>query len=90
MVDTTDFQCVENIKEGHSVQFENKMYRVQNDKGWLYIYPNIKGKRKKKDVKSLLFEAGTIADYIFNGWWGIYNSFELYKQYTKTELNWLK
>ena len=80
------YQCIENVKEGDSVQFEGKMYRVQNDKGWLYIYPTVRGKREKVGIERLLFNAGTMGDYVFNGWFQIYKSFEEFKNYMEWEL----
>lgn len=77
------------IKKGDSVQFENKMYRVQDDKGWLYIYPVVNGKRKKVDVRTLFFEPGSKADWAINGWWKIYPDYELYRDYANTEIAWL-
>lgn len=79
------YQCIENTKDGDSVQFENKMYRVQNDKGWLFIYATINGKRKKVDLKRILFSAGTIADYVFNGWFEQYD-YETYKSFAEAEM----
>lgn len=82
------YQCIENTKEGYSVQYQNKMYRVQDDNGWLLIYPTINGKRKKIAIKRILFEAGTIQDYVFNGWFELYE-FETYLLFAKAEMTWL-
>jgi hypothetical protein len=62
------------------------MYRVQNDKGWLFIYATINGKRKKIDLRRILFNAGTVADYIFNGWFEQYE-YEQFKAFAENEIN---
>lgn len=73
------------IKKGDSVHFRNKVYRVQEDKGWLYIYPIIDGKRTKVDIRRLFFEPGTKADWVFNEWWKFYE-LEEYMSFCKYEL----
>lgn len=73
------------IEKGDTVQYGIGTFRVQEDKGWLYIYPNINGKRKKIDVRDCLFEFGTYADWIFNGWADHYTWPE-YESFTKHEL----
>lgn len=87
MIDTTNYQCFENLKKGDSVQYHNKMHRVQEDKGWLFIQVTDNGKRVKKDAKSLLMKAGTLADYIFNGWFEKYD-FETYQSFATAEMEW--
>lgn len=83
------YQCVENLKAGDSVQYENKLHRVQNDKGWLFIQVTENGKRKKIDACRLVFKCGSEADYIFNGWFQIYSSYELYHSFISAELSWV-
>jgi hypothetical protein len=65
------------------------MYRVQEDKGWLFIYPVINGKCTKKDIKKLFFEPGTKADWAINGWWMIYPEYELYRSFVMAEIKWV-
>lgn len=84
-----EIQYAHQIKKGDSVQFENKMYRVQEDKGWLFIYPVINGKRKKIDIKSLFFDPGSMADWAINGWWRLYPEYELYRDFAMTEMAWV-
>jgi hypothetical protein len=84
-----DIQYFVSIKKGDSVQFENKMYRVQDDKGWLHVYPVVNGKRKKVDIKTLFFEPGTEADWAINGWWRLYPEYDLYKSFMSAELSWI-
>ncbi len=87
MIDTINYQCFENLKKGDSVQYRNKMHRVQEDKGWLFIQVTDNGKRVKKDAKSLLMKAGTKADWIFNGWFEKYD-FETYRSFATAEAEW--
>lgn len=88
MINLSEYQCVETLKEGCSVQYQNKMYRVQNDKGWLFISPTLNGKRTKVDAKRLLMKAGTKADWIFNGWFELYD-FSTFKSFAEAEMNWV-
>ncbi len=84
------YQCIENTREGDSVQFENKMYRVQNDKGWLFIYPTVNGKRIKIGIDRILYNAGIEQDYVFsNGYWFLEYDFNTYQSFAKAELSWV-
>lgn len=82
-------QYAHQIKKGDSVQFENKMYRVQEDKGWLYIYPMVNGKRTKIDIDRLFFKPGTEADWVFNEWWKIYDEYDQFRTFAAAELAWV-
>lgn len=75
-----------NCKKGDSVQHWSGVFRVQEDKGWLYIYPTINDKRTKVDVKQCFFEPGTEADWVFNDWWKFYE-LEEYLSFSKYELS---
>lgn len=70
--------------------YGNKPYRVQDDgKGFLHIIVFEQGKRKKIAVSSLpFFEPGSLQDYIFNGWFDLYDSYELYRSFMSAELKW--
>ena len=85
-----EVQYAHQFKKGDSVHFENKMYRVQEDKGWLFIYPVINGKRTKIDIKALFFEPGTEADWAINGWWQIYPQYEMYRDFAMAEIKWIR
>ena len=71
-------QCIEDIKVGDSVQYNDKMHRVQDDKGWLFIQVTENGKRVKKGIDRILFRKGSLQDYIFNRRFEIFESFEEY------------
>lgn len=47
-------QTVDDYKKGDSVNFHNKTFRVQDDKGWKHIVVTENGKRKKYDLKLVL------------------------------------
>ena len=81
------YQYIGNYKVGDSVQYCGKEYRLQEDKGWLFIYPTIDGKRKKIGLEKLgcWFEYGTEADWVFNEWWKIYPDYEVFKQFANNE-----
>lgn len=81
-------QYYHSLRPGDSVQFENKMYRVQVDKGWKYIYPEINGKRTKIDLQQRMFKPGTWADWVLNGWDRHYDWHE-YKTYADAEMAWV-
>lgn len=86
-------QYLENIQKGSTVMYGNKPYRVQDDgKGFLHIITFDQGKRKKLaiDKVDIWFEYGTEPDYIFNGWWKIYNDFNQFRQYALAEIAWLQ
>lgn len=59
---------------------DKERYYIQHAKGQLTVTPLI---------KSFEFKAGTWADYVFNGWFQIYD-FDTYKLYAAAELSWLK
>lgn len=82
-----DPQYIESIQKGSTVIYGNKPYRIQDDgKGFLHIIIFENGKRKKISVDKLLFfEYGSEADYVFNEWYKIYPSFEIFNQYANTE-----
>lgn len=83
----TDIQYIENVSEGSSLQYNGKVYRVQNDKGWLFIFATVDGKRKKVDIKKVKvwFDYGSEPDWIFNEWYRIYPEYEIFKQYADNE-----
>lgn len=78
-----------NTKKGDTVMYGNRRYRVQDDgKGFLHIIVFEQGKRKKIAVSSLsFFEPGSLQDYIFNGWFEIYDSYYTYKSFIENEIN---
>ena len=80
------YQCIENLKTGDSVQFKNKTHRVQNDKGWLFIQVTVNRRRLKIDAKKGLFNYGSLQDWVFNGWFLRYPSYEVFKSFAESEL----
>jgi hypothetical protein len=92
MYETINNQYISSIKKGDPVTYGITDYRVQDDgKGWLHIIVIENGKRKKIALSEvLLFEYGSEPDYIFNKWWIIYPSYEIFKQYASAEIAWLK
>ncbi len=88
MIDLSNYQCIENTKAGDSVQYNGKMHRVQDDKGWLFIQVTKEGKRIKIGIDRILMNAGTLQDYIFNGWFEKY-SIQEYLSFVVAELNWV-
>lgn len=86
----TDLQYIESVQKGSTVMHGNKPYRVQDDRGYLHIIVFENGKRKKIGIDKLLFfDYGSEADYIFNEWYKIYPSYQLFNQFTLTEKFWL-
>jgi hypothetical protein len=80
-----------NISKGDTVTYGNKHYRVQDDgKGFLHIIVFEEGKRKKIAISNLqFFEPGSMADYVFNGWFDIYDQYQLFHSYMLAELSWI-
>lgn len=77
MIQFTVPQYYSQFKKGDTVTYQNKSYRVQEDRGHKYIIVKTSGGREKINLKRLFpFEPGTLQDYIFNSW------FELYDQTT--------
>lgn len=85
----TEYQYISTIKKGDTVTYGNGSYRVQNDRGYLHIIVKEGGIRRKISVESILFEYGSIADYIFNHWWEVYQSYDVFRAYALSELAWL-
>jgi hypothetical protein len=81
-----------NVEKGFTVTYGKNDYRVQDDgKGYLHIIVFEGGKRKKIGIKSLQqFEPGTEADYVFNGWFEMYEDYELFKSFADAERMWIK
>ena len=84
MIDT---QYFENIEKGFTVIYGKKPYRVQDDgKGFLHIIVHENGKREKIGIKKLKeksFQIGSMADYVFNCWFELYD-YEQYKSILAT------
>jgi hypothetical protein len=83
----TEYQYIEQIKEGYSLQYCGKVYRVQNDKGWLFIMATVDGKRKKIGINKVQvwFEYGSYQDWVFNGWWELYDNYKTFSEFAKNE-----
>jgi hypothetical protein len=83
----TEYQYIEQVSEGCSLQYKGKVYRVQNDKGWLFIFVTIDGKRKKIgiDKVQVWFEYGSFPDWVFNEWWRVYPDFETFRTFATSE-----
>jgi hypothetical protein len=85
-------QYLEQVQKGSTVMYGNKPYRVQDDgKGFLHIIV-FEPKRKKIAIENIQiwFEYGSEPDYIFNGWWKIYPTFEEFNQFASSEIEWLR
>jgi hypothetical protein len=79
-------QYIQQFKKGDSVQYKNKMHRIQEDHGWLFIQVSELGKRKKIGLdKICLFEYGSYQDWIFNEWWRQYPDYGIFKQFAEHE-----
>jgi hypothetical protein len=68
--------------KGDMVRFNKREYHLQdNGKGSLHIVVWEAGKRRKMGLKRILFggfEPGSFEDYVFNGRFLNYTTFELY------------
>lgn len=82
----TVIQYIESYFPSCSVSFGNKRYRVQNDKNWLHIVVIENGKRRKVDLRHILFEYGSEADWIFNEWYKIYPEYEQFRTFAEHEI----
>lgn len=74
----------------YMVDVHGKKYPIKQQRGRYYIQHATGQLTVTSLVKSCNIETGTIADYIFNGWFETYNSFETYKQYALAEIAWVK
>jgi hypothetical protein len=83
----TDFKYIEQVFEGCSLQFGQRMYRVHNDKGWLFIFPTVEGKRKKIGIDKLgcWWEYGSPEDWAINGWYNLYPDYQVFKSFADNE-----
>lgn len=66
-------QSINDYKKGDSVNFGNKSFRVQDDKGWKHIVVTENKKRKKYDLK-LVLELNDLETV--DGWQRIYEKAE--------------
>ena len=79
-------QYYSQFKKGDTVTYNKKSYRVQEDRGHKYIIVKTSGEREKINLKRLFpFEPGTLQDYIFNGWFELYDQ-ATYFQFVNCEL----
>ncbi len=79
-----EYQHLETIEKGDSVQYGNRLYRVQEDKGWLFIIVSELGRRKKIGVDKLAyFSYGSFQDWVFNEWWRDYPEYETFRHIAK-------
>ena len=82
-------QYYNQIKKGDTVTTCFGSYRVQEDRGHLYVVIKRNGERKKVTITSDMFwEPGTKEDYIFNGWFEFYGE-EEFLSFAAAEINWL-
>jgi hypothetical protein len=73
MIKLPDVQYFHQIRKGTVVKYGNGEFRTQQEGNRLYIVITEKGVRTKKTItKDMFFEAGTMADYVFNEWFKIY------------------
>lgn len=82
-----DYQYIEQVKEGCSLHYCGRVYRVQNDKGWMFVFATVEGKRKKIGIEKVQvwFEYGSYQDWVFNNWYQVYSDYEIFKQYADVE-----
>jgi len=71
------------------VDVHGKKYPIKQQRGRYYIQHATGQLTVTSLVKSSDIQTGTIADYVFNGWFELYDSFQLYKEYVSAELAWL-
>jgi len=82
-------QYYHQIKKGSTVTLWNGSYRVQEDRGHLYVVMKVNGQRKKKTITPELFpEPGSLQDFIFHQWFQDYTEQEFYS-FASAELSWL-
>lgn len=89
MINYPDPQYITTIKKGDTVTYGTGSYRVQDDRGYLHIIVKESGTRKKIPLKELLFDYGSYQDYVFNMWWQVYESFEIFQSYAAAEIAWM-
>lgn len=83
-------QYFHQIKKGDTVTLWCGSYRVQEDRGNLYVVTKINGQRKKITITpSLFFEPGSEGDYAINGWWQLYDDYEMFRSFIMAELKWV-
>lgn len=92
MIQLPDAQYLHQIKKGSTVTYGTGNYRVQDDgKGFLHIIIKENGDRKKLGIKQLLFfEPGSFQDYVFNGWFEVYPTYQEYQSFASSELKCLE
>ena len=83
-----DPQYIENIKEGDFVTVGKKRHKIIFS-GRPHIQYRENGNRVRRYLQDMLFEYGTMADYVFNEWWRVYPDFKTFESFAKAELSWL-
>lgn len=87
------YQYVINPKKGDTVSYGNGAYRVHDDgRGWLHIIVqgnNVRRKISIDKVKESATEPGSMADYVLNEWWRLYEDYDTFQSFVKAELAWL-
>jgi len=72
----------------YMVDVHGKKYPIKQQRGRYYIQHSAGQLTVTAAVKSADFEPGSKADYIFNGWFELYDE-QTYQQYVNAELAWL-
>mgnify|MGYP000202159935 FL=1 len=86
MIQSINPQYYSQFKKGDTVTYKNKSYHVQEDRGNKCIIVKLSGKREKINLKTLFpIQPGTLQDYIFNGWFELYDE-STFLQFANCEL----
>ena len=72
----------------YTVDVHGKKYPIKKQRGRYYIQHATGQLTVTSLVKKTNFEPGSIGDYIFNGWFELYDE-DTYRQFVNTELAWL-
>ena len=80
-------QYIEGLKEGDFVTVEKQRHKIIFN-GKPHIQYRENGKRVRRYLQDMLFEYGTMADYVFNEWWMVYD-YETFESFAKSEMEWI-
>lgn len=78
--DSTRLYMVDLHGKKYLIKKQRGRHYIQHAKGQLTVTPLI-----KKEIPI----DGSITDYVFNGWFQIYHSYELYQSFISAELSWV-
>lgn len=72
-----------------SVHGKEYPIRKKKDKEHYYIQHATGQLTVTQVMKQADFDPGTEADYVFNGWFQLYDNYETYKSFSRAEMAWL-